>query len=344
MNDVTTTKQSVTVASGIVVLASNKATKRYWHADLSAGAPAPGPGPVVPAASFSASVTGGQAPVAVQFTDTSTGSPTSWEWDFGDGSTASVQNPAHTFTAAGTYTVTLTASNAAGRGVAASATVTVTPPAPAPGGRVGVGASSTAGATAAVRDVRIPRPTGVARGDVLIAQITADAAPSMSTVPAGWTAVLSGPLTLVGNARVFVYSHVVGDPATEPADYGWQLSAAQKWNAAVTAFSGVDTADPFDTAASTAVSTSYSTTRLTVPGVSTVTDGAMLVGGFGMDSSAAGVTPPADWTEAVESSGGQTAVLAHRSMPTTGPGGAATWAQPKATASAGWIRALRPAA
>jgi PKD repeat protein len=38
LNNVTTTKQSVTAASGIVVLASNDVTKRYWHADVPLGA------------------------------------------------------------------------------------------------------------------------------------------------------------------------------------------------------------------------------------------------------------------------------------------------------------------
>jgi PKD repeat protein len=38
VNNVTTTKQSATSASGIVVLASNDVTKRYWHADVPLGA------------------------------------------------------------------------------------------------------------------------------------------------------------------------------------------------------------------------------------------------------------------------------------------------------------------
>jgi PKD repeat protein len=37
LNNVTTTKQSVTGATGLVVLASNDATKRYWHADIPLG-------------------------------------------------------------------------------------------------------------------------------------------------------------------------------------------------------------------------------------------------------------------------------------------------------------------
>ena len=126
MNDATSSKQSVTAGSGIVVLASNKATKRYWHADLAAAAPAP----VAPVSAFTVSTSTGQAPVVVQFTDTSTATPTSWAWDFGDGTTGTTQSPAHTFTRPGTYTVTLTASNEAGTGILAACDVTVGPAAP----------------------------------------------------------------------------------------------------------------------------------------------------------------------------------------------------------------------
>jgi hypothetical protein len=34
LNNATSTKQSVTSATGLVVLASNDASQRYWHADL----------------------------------------------------------------------------------------------------------------------------------------------------------------------------------------------------------------------------------------------------------------------------------------------------------------------
>jgi hypothetical protein len=191
--------------------------------------------------------------------------------------------------------------------------------------------------------VSIPRPAGVAAGDVLIAQITADMAPTMASLPAGWTQVIS-PLSIVGQARVFVYYHVVGDPAAEPAGYDWTLSAAQKWNAGMTAFSGVDTRTPLDTAASTAVNSSYSSTSTAVPGVTTVTAGAVLIGGVGLDSKSIVVTRPAGWTEAWQSSGAQVSELALR--PTTSPGasGSATWTAASGIASAGWIAALRPAA
>ena len=38
LNNVTATKQNVTSATGLVVLASNDSTKRYWHADIDLGA------------------------------------------------------------------------------------------------------------------------------------------------------------------------------------------------------------------------------------------------------------------------------------------------------------------
>ena len=96
MNDVTSTKQSVNAATGLVVMASDHVAKRYWFSDRSLGTPPPDP--TEPAASFSVTPTSGTAPLTVAFTDTSTGGPTSWAWDFGDGETATAQNPSHTYT------------------------------------------------------------------------------------------------------------------------------------------------------------------------------------------------------------------------------------------------------
>jgi PKD repeat protein len=335
MNDVTASKQSVTAASGIVVLASNQATRHYWHADLSATAPV-----AAPVASFTASPTGGEAPLPVQFTDTSTGSPTSWSWNFGDGSRSVSQSPAHTYVAAGTYTVTMTAGNAGG---STQVTGTVTVTAAAPAGAIAARGSSTASSDIAVTGVTVARPTATRSGDLLVAQITADTAPDLATVPSGWTSVLTKPLGIAGNARVFVYSHVVGQLDQEPAGYDWQLSLAAKWGAGITAFSGVDAAVPFDTGASTVIDTTYTAVSLTVPGVTTTTEGSALIGGVGLDNKTIGVTQPAGWTEAWESSGAQVAELARRSGGTVGPTGDVTWSLSAPAAGAAWIRALRPA-
>lgn len=44
LNNVTTTKQEITARSGIVLLASNSVTQRYWHAEESIGTPPPSSG------------------------------------------------------------------------------------------------------------------------------------------------------------------------------------------------------------------------------------------------------------------------------------------------------------
>lgn len=131
LNNVTSTKQSLGPTTGLVALATNDATRSYWHNNRSLGQ-AP------PTADFAASPREGPPPLSVQFTDTSIGGPTSWAWDLdGDGSVDSTaQNPQFTYPGEGTYTVTLTAANAAGSDtetkvgyvrVASTATVTLSP-------------------------------------------------------------------------------------------------------------------------------------------------------------------------------------------------------------------------
>jgi hypothetical protein len=64
----------------------------------------------------------------------------------------------------------------------------------------------------------------------------------------------------------------------------------------------------------------------------------------GLDSKAIAVIQPAGWTEAWESSGAQVSELVHRATGVSGASGNVTWTLGSATASAGWLRALRPAA
>jgi PKD repeat protein len=136
MNDSTSTKQNLDASTGIVVMANNATSLRYWHYDSAPGAaPPPPPPPPAPVADFTANTTTGQAPLTVQFTDASTGSPTSWQWSFGDGGTSTAQNPSHVYQAAGTYDVSLTATNANGSNTKTKVGfVTVSATTPAPGG------------------------------------------------------------------------------------------------------------------------------------------------------------------------------------------------------------------
>jgi hypothetical protein len=234
----------------------------------------------------------------------------------------------------------LTASNAGGASAPVTKQITVNPGTPPPtGDGITVGQSTQPVSTAAVNTVTIPKPGGVSAGDVLIAQFTADDAPSVTTVPAGWATVVS-PLAMGTSARLFVYYKVAG--AAEPASYAWGLSTAVKWNAAMTGFRGVDAASPFDTAASTRVNTATATT-LTVPGVTTATAGALLVGGVGANNATVAVTQPTGWTELVDGRGAQVTESAYQARPAVGATGNATWQLSAAFTSAGWMRALKPA-
>ncbi|CAN5706772.1 hypothetical protein BH10ACT1_BH10ACT1_36180 [soil metagenome] len=110
INNATSTKQALDSTTGLVVLATNDSTRRYWtYYDPLGGST---PTPTAPVASFTAAPPSGPAPLDVAFTDTSSGAPTSWSWNFGDGTTSTAQSPVHRYTAAGSYTVSLTATNA----------------------------------------------------------------------------------------------------------------------------------------------------------------------------------------------------------------------------------------
>jgi PKD repeat protein len=131
IHDASSTKQNVNGTTGIVVLAINGATSRYWHHYETLGVAPPPPPPEPPVANFSGSPTNGITPMTVNFTDNSTGSPASWAWAFGDGGTSTAQNPSHVYTVAGTYSVTLQVTNALGSDtITKTDYIAVTPPPP----------------------------------------------------------------------------------------------------------------------------------------------------------------------------------------------------------------------
>jgi PKD repeat protein len=336
LNNPTGSKQSVDAGSGVVILASNEVTKKYWFSDESLSSTA-----TAPVAGFTASPTSGAAPLPVQFTDTSTGTPTSWAWDFGDGGMSTTKNAAHTYTQPGTYTVKLTATNAIGSNVATrTGLITVT----GSSANITAGAISTAGSSTAINAIALNKPSGTSAGDVLVASITADNNPTMAAVPTGWTPLvnaLSVNSAASAGARIFSYYHVVA--ATDPSSYSWSLSSAQKWSAGVSAYRGVNTATPLASAVVTAVNTSFSGTSLTLPSITTSQSNAMLVGGVGLDSSTPLASPPAGWTQEWQTTTGQVTEQAHKVQAVAGPSGTATWTLSSGRAFGGWQVALRPA-
>jgi hypothetical protein len=337
LNNATSSKQSVDSTSGVVILASNDVTKRYWFSDESLGGSV-----TTPVAAFSATPTSGTAPLAVQFTDSSTGAPTSWAWDFGDGSTATTASPAHTYTTAGSYTVSLTATNAAGSNtVIKTGLITVS----APVSGIVTGSSTTAFSGVAVSAVTLAKPAGVAVGDVLVASITTDLNPTMSGVPSGWIPMvnaLSVNSSATAGARAFAYYHVVG--AADPTSYAWTLSASRKWGGGMTSYRGVSTTQPLDTAVVTAVNTSFTGVSLALPSITTVSNGAKLISSVALDSGTPSLTtPPSGWVQEWGAGGGQIAAQADKSQPTAGATGTASWTLSAGRALGGWRVALKPA-
>jgi PKD repeat protein len=332
LNNVTGTKQSVSPASGLVMMASNDVTNRYWHTDMSLGS-----GVSAPVASFTATPTSGQAPLAVSFTDTSTGPPTSWLWNFGDGSTSTAQNPSHTYTSAGTYTVSLQATNSAGTNTVTRPSL-ITVQSPSSGG-VTFGGATTA-QSAATTTVTLTKPAQAAVGDVLVANFTTDNHPTIASVPAGWTSLLASTPKPAG-ASLFAYYHVVTSSDVSVSNWTWTLSAAQKWGGGLTRYVGVSQTHPIDTTVSTAIDSTGNASTITVPSVTTQTNGAMIIGGIGADGATPTTTQPTGWSEAWENSGTKVAEQAYTAQASAGVTGAATWTLSAPRGLAGWMTALR---
>ncbi|WP_250556511.1 PKD domain-containing protein [Pseudonocardia lacus] len=304
-----------------------------WVTALRPGGPA---GPQAPVASFTDAPPSPSDPLTIQFSDTSTGAPTEWEWDFGDGGTSTQQNPSHTFAAPGSYTVSLVAGNGAGASPPVSRVVTVQV---APAG-IAMAGSTTGVSVPATTSVTLTKPSGTAVGDLLVATFTVDNRPTV-TAPAGWTSFV--PQLRPAEASLFGYYRVVTAADAGATSWTWTTSSAQKWNGGVTRFTGVSPTTPLDTAVASSTNLSATATTITVPGVTTVTPGAMVIGGLGANGSTPQTTPPPGWTLTWQSTGAQIASQAHRAQPTPGASGNQLWTISEGRAVAAWIVALRPA-
>jgi hypothetical protein len=158
---------------------------------------------------------------------------------------------------------------------------------------LGALAPATAGAAIAFRSgastdlngqaasITINRPTGTAKGDVLIAVIAVRPQSVTITAPSGWTLV-NRQNNASGSANALaVYSRVAG--SAEPASYTWSFSANTGNAGGILAFSGVDNATPIDVNAGTTITAT--TTSFTAPGVTTTVTNTMLVIGHEFSSS-----------------------------------------------------------
>ena len=230
------------------------------------------------------------------------------------------------------YTFTVTATNAVGSGPASDPSEIVRPQAD-----VIVARGSQTNFGKGVASLTISRPAGAVRGDLLIASLDVRGTAAV-TPPLGWTLVRSD---FNGTAlRKFTYWRFLAD-VDAPSDT-WSFGAASTVAGILLVYGGVDGSVPVDAHSGAANPSSKS---LNAPSLTTNTDGAMLVGLFGLAIDAS-ITPPPGMTEQAEviiagSGLKTTSEAADQPRPTAGPTGPRMASTARGAISVGQLVALR---
>jgi hypothetical protein len=199
------------------------------------------------------------------------------------------------------------------------------------------GATTTVNTTASASLV-IPKPAGTAAGDLLVASLALNGS-AIWSAPPGW--VQMAAVTTVANPKLYAYYRVAA--AVEPASYSWSLDSAAASSGGIARYTGVNTANPLDAPVKTA-SSSTIVAALTVPGVTTASPGAMLVGAAAINASPTTVTitAPNGMTQRWDL-GGKRQEYDDAVQQTAGNSGTKTWTFSSAREAVGWLAALRPA-
>ncbi|MDQ3222387.1 MAG: hypothetical protein M3Q75_02790, partial [Gemmatimonadota bacterium] len=160
-------------------------------------------------------------------------------------------------------------------------------------------AAQTVTAAVGTTSLSFTKPTGLADGDVLVMAVGQNGG-STPTAPSGWTLFWSG--VTQANPKGYAYYKVITGAAGEPSTYDWTLSAAITHSAGLIRLVGVDTTTPLDVESSPGTNT---VAPYTVPGITTVTAGAYLLGAITLNSSNVANTTdsPAGWVELWELGG-----------------------------------------
>jgi hypothetical protein len=104
-----------------------------------------------------------------------------------------------------------------------------------------VGTPQSTGVSSAGTSLTITKPSGLANGDILIANVTADS--TTPTPPSGW-ATVDGGLHPSASWTNFVYYKVISNAGTEPANYTWTVGNVGPAAGIITAWRGVNTSNP----------------------------------------------------------------------------------------------------
>ena len=236
------------------------------------------------------------------------------------------------------YTYTVKAYDAANNISAASSPLPVTTNAQTSGGSIQRQGMSTLVNTTSTTSHTITKPASAAAGQVCVASLALNGS-TVSAAPAGWTQFAAN--TSITNPHLYGYYHVMG--ASEPASYTWTTAGSVASGGGISCYSGVNTTTPLDTTASVAASAVAASTG-SVPGVTTTTAGAMLVGAIAINSSntTIAITGPSGMTE-VYDVGGKRTELDDGLQAAAGSSGSKswTWSSGSAREWAGWLVALR---
>lgn len=256
-----------------------------------------------------------------------------------DAGTASIANTSSVTGDATTFAVlTADATVSQSSTITAAATVIAGGGGGITGGYV-TGTDYTLNEAASVTSLACTLPTAMATGKILLADVTTDG--STPTLPGtgGWQ-WHAGPFQ-DGASVVQKGLAWTTDPAAG-LTFG-KGGAAGRFTVILWVRGGVNTT-PFDV---TAVTATAAATPLTIPQITTVTDGAQLVSAAGANSATSALTAPASMTQIAQSTNsvGKRGAAADEAQTTQGATGTRTWTLAAgALRMAGYLTALRPAA
>ncbi|MFP2923858.1 cell wall anchor protein [Pyxidicoccus sp. 3LG] len=207
--------------------------------------------------------------------------------------------------------------------------------------------SSSTASGKSITSLSIGKPAGTVAGDVLLARIiNRNNATAVATAPAGWTMLRSDQSA--SQIKAWVFYKVAG--SVEPASYTFAIDLASYMAGSISAFSGVDNANPID--AQSGQKNGLVSTFDTPPITTTVSNGLAVWFGSqiwtGSACPASPIVPPTGFTEPVEtclvsSSTGLIYDVAHKELGAAGAQPAFNGSSPYAQTNIAQVVALRPA-
>ncbi|MFN2467187.1 MAG: Ig-like domain-containing protein [Gaiellaceae bacterium] len=355
INDATSTKQNLTAASGVVVMASDG--NRYWWNRLDFSSGQANTAPI--ASGGSATTTNGlKTTLTLRASDAETcelafsivSRPTHGTIGPISGAACQAGSPSSD-SATVTYTPSVgyvgedsfsfTASDGSAASGPAVQTITINDGSPPPAGGGIVFRAATSAGNATATTLTIDSPAGVGPGDVLLGSVAVRGNPII-TAPAGWSLVRVD--AVLNNVKQAVYQKVAG--SAEPASHTWTFGTAQGAAGGIAAYAGVDVTNPVDVTAGSAGPTTGG--RIVAPPVTTTGAYDLVVSLFSI-SALTTITPldPLVGRYAASSTAGTyrvSAAAADSVAPSAGPTGSATATTSTDAAAVAQTVALRPSA